>query len=131
MISKYYAHEVRSFNMFDFLIGKYKQFVADRIDLSVSSEKKKNEYSFYMSLTGIIMGLLASVRIIFQVFSGIIPFQAEYHVIAVLCRKNAVVTGFSLSTISSSWRKETSTSRICLPLLMNPNLNQARMAIYI
>lgn len=65
MISKYYAHEVRSFNMFDFLIGKYKQFVADRIDLSVSSEKKKNEYSFYMSLTGIIMGLLASVRIVF------------------------------------------------------------------
>lgn len=77
MISKYYAHEVRSFNMFDFLIGKYKQFVADRIDLSVSSEKKKNEYSFYMSLTGIIMGLLASVRIIFQVFSGIITL-GEY-----------------------------------------------------
>lgn len=47
------------------------------IDLSVSSEKKKNEYSFYMSLTGIIMGLLASVRIIFQVFSGIITL-GEY-----------------------------------------------------
>lgn len=65
LISKYYAHEVRSFDLFNFLISKYRIFVAERVQLTKTSAVKKNNYSFVSSLCNLFVGLIATFRIVF------------------------------------------------------------------
>lgn len=65
LTSKYYAHEVRSFKLFDFLMGKYKGFVHDRIDLTITSTKKQTQYTALSSILNYLMGFIASLRLVF------------------------------------------------------------------
>ena len=68
LTSKYYAHEVRSFHMIDFLMKKYASFTSERVELTVNSNKKKNSYSFWLSLLQKLIGTVTSIILVICVF---------------------------------------------------------------
>ena len=77
MTSKYYAHEVRSYDLSSFLLKKYSGFAHDRIKLTVDSNRKKNIYTFWLSVLQIIINALSSGLLIFYVIEKLITI-GEY-----------------------------------------------------
>ena len=46
-------------------MGKYKGFVHDRIDLTITSTKKQTQYTALSSILNYLMGFIASLRLVF------------------------------------------------------------------
>lgn len=74
LTSKYYAHEVRSYDWLDFLISRYRGFAKERIGITEKSNRKTNNYSFICSICNLIVGVLASFRLIFLFVSRLISW---------------------------------------------------------
>ncbi len=100
LTSKYYAHEVRSFNLFDFLISKYKRFVNDRIDVTIVSTKKQTQYTSLSSVLNFLMGFIASLRLVFLLIRKGITFAdftlLQSYVIKIQGSLNTLIESYML-----------------------------------
>lgn len=72
LTSKHYAHEIRSFDLFNFLMNKYKSFFEERFNLSISSNRKKNQFSIILSLISVVVTVITSIRLIILILGKII-----------------------------------------------------------
>lgn len=102
LTSKYYAHEVRTFQTYGFLMEKYDDFHEQQYKLTENINKKQASYSFLLSFTTLVIEIIAQINLILKTIKGFFSI-GDYSMIlsyvskSVVCINGLMNSAFSLS----------------------------------